>query len=137
MSEVVTATVGLANRNGTEAGRRSFHSTWEGVADQVRMRSRWIGSGDVSPFTIPIATGKKHRYAEMIDFGSSPRRPMAPNTTMIIGAIANIGTICEQMIQGNRLFSSVRRCTISTESRMPNAAPIRNPMSVADSVTQP
>ena len=62
---------------------------------------------------MPMVTGKKHRYAEMIDFGSSPCSPMAPSTTMTIGAIARIGTICEQMTQGSRLFSSVRTCTIA------------------------
>ena len=31
---------------------------------------------------------------------------------MKIGASARIGTICEQMIQGSRLFSSTRLCTI-------------------------
>ena len=44
----------------------------------------------------------------MIDFGSRPCRPIAPSTTMTIGATARIGTICEQMIHGIRLFSSVR-----------------------------
>ncbi len=72
----------------------------------------------------------------MIDFGNRPRMPMAPNTTMMIGAIARIGTICEKMIHGSRLFSNVRKCTISTASTMPNTAPMAKPSTVADSVTQ-
>ena len=35
----------------------------------------------------------------MIDFGSRPCNPIAPSTTMKIGASARIGTIYEQMIQ--------------------------------------
>ncbi len=35
-----------------------------------------------------------------------------PSTTMTIGAIARIGTVCEQMIHGIRLRSSVRTCTM-------------------------
>src|SRR5579862_7333986 len=103
ISDIVIETLRLVNRNGTADGQRSFQNICVGVADQVRIRSRWIGSGEVRPFTMPTAMGKKHRYAEMIDFGSSPRRPMAPSTTMMIGATARIGTICEQMIHGNRL----------------------------------
>ncbi len=107
-SEIVIATLMLANRNGTEHGHRSFQNTCDGVADQVRIKSRWMGSGEFNPFTMPIAIGKKHRYAEMMDFGSSPRSPTAPSTTMTIGATARIGTIWEHMIQGSRLFSKVR-----------------------------
>ena len=55
----------------------------------------------------------------MIAFGSSPRSPIEPSTTMTIGATARIGTICEQMIQGSRLFCSVRACTIRTARMMP------------------
>ncbi len=135
-SEIVTDTFRLANRNGIDAGQRSFQSTCSLLADQVRIRSSWIGSGEVRPFTMPMVTGKKHRYAEMIDFGNRPRMPIAPNTTMIMGAIARIGTICEQMIQGSRLFSSVRKCTIRMASTMPKMTPMAKPTAVAESVTQ-
>ena len=54
---------------------------------------------------------------------------------MKIGASARIGTICEQMIQGSRLFSSTRLCTIISASPMPSSAPSTNPSRVADSVT--
>ena len=54
---------------------------------------------------------------------------------MKIGASARIGTICEQMIQGSRLRSSTRLCTIISASTMPNKAPSTKPSSVADSVT--
>ena len=35
---------------------------------------------------------------------------------MTIGAMASTGTVCEAMIHGNRLRSSVRECTIATAS---------------------
>ena len=70
-----------------------------------------------------------------MDFGSSPRTPIEPSTTMTIGATARIGTICEPMIHGSRLFCRVRKCTISTASTMPNTLPIAKPSSAADSVT--
>src|ERR1700722_3741048 len=126
----------LVNREGNDAGQRSFQKICAGVADHVRIRSRCIGSGDVRPFTTPMVTGKKHRYAEMIAFGSSPRSPIEPSTTMTMGATARIGTICEQMIHGNRLFCRVRACTISTARMMPKVAPSRKPRKVADNVTQ-
>ena len=40
--------------------------------------------------------------------------PTAASTTMIIGAIARIGIVCEAMIHGIRLRSSVARCTMPT-----------------------
>ena len=61
ISEIVIATLRLANRYGTAAGHRSFHSTCRGVADQVRINSSCIGSGEVKPFTMPIVIGKKQR----------------------------------------------------------------------------
>ena len=60
-SEIVTATFRLVNRKGTAAGQRNFHNIWRGVADQVRINSTCSGSGEVKPFTMPIATGKKQR----------------------------------------------------------------------------
>ena len=71
----------------------------------------------------------------MIDFGSRPWSPIAPSTTMKIGASARIGTICEQMIHGSRLFSSTRLCTIISARPIPSTAPRTNPNSVADKVT--
>ncbi len=61
ISEIVIATFRLAKRYGTEAGQRSFHSTCRGVADHVRINSTCNGSGEVKPFTMPIAIGKKQR----------------------------------------------------------------------------
>ena len=43
--------------------------------------------------------------------------------------------ICEQMIQGSRLFSSTRLCTIISASPMPSSAPRKKPSNVAESVT--
>ena len=40
--------------------------------------------------------------------------PIAASTTMTIGAIARIGIVCEAMIHGIRLRSSVATCTMPT-----------------------
>jgi hypothetical protein len=85
---------------------------------------------------MPIATGKKHRYIEMSDLGIRPVSPIDPSTTMIIGAIARIGMVCEAMIHGRRLFSSERTCTIAIARPMPSIVPKMKPTSVDDSVTQ-
>ena len=65
---------------------------------------------------MPIVTGKKQRYIEMIALGTRPTMPMEPRITMIIGAMARIGTACEAMIQGMRLRSSVRTWTMPSHN---------------------
>ena len=76
---------------------------------------------------MPTATGKKHRYIEMIAFGSSPVTPTEFSTTMIIGAMARIGMVWLAITQGITLASMVRSCTMPTASRMPSPAPSTNP----------
>ena len=61
---------------------------------------------------------------------------MLPSTTMIIGAIARIGMVCEAMIQGSSERSSVGTWTMPTASRMPSAVPMTKPSRVEESVTQ-
>ena len=55
---------------------------------------------------------------------------------MMIGATARIGTVCEATIQGIRLASTLRRCTIAIASAMPSSEPRAKPVSVAERVTQ-
>ena len=62
--------------------------------------------------------------------------PTAASTTMIIGAMARIGIVCEAMIHGIRLRSSVREWTMATAIRMPSSVPKAKPSSVDESVTQ-
>ena len=62
--------------------------------------------------------------------------PTAASTTMIIGAMARIGMVCEAMIHGIRLRSSVATWTMPTAIRMPSAVPKAKPSSVDESVTQ-
>ena len=71
----------------------------------------------------------------MIAFGSKPVRPAAPSATMTIGAKARIGTVWDATIQGMRLASTLRTCTIAIANAMPSAAPIAKPTNVAESVT--
>ena len=73
----------------------------------------------------------------MIAFGKSPRSPIEPSTTMTMGATARIGTICEQMIHGSRLFS--RRAGMNDQDGEHDAETTRRAGSrrkVAESVTQ-
>ena len=85
---------------------------------------------------MPTTTGKKLRYIEMIAFGSSPVSPTEASTTMIIGAIARIGTVWLAITQGITLALDVRSWTMTMASRMPSPAPSANPAIVAESVTQ-
>ncbi len=55
---------------------------------------------------------------------------------MTIGAMARIGIVCDVMIQGIRLLSRLRACTIATAIAMPSAVPMAKPRSVEESVTQ-
>ena len=87
--------------------------------------------------TIPITMGKKHKYAEMNAFGKSPVSPIAPKTTMIIGAIARMGIVCEAIIHGKTLLFSVGTCTIPIASNIPKTPPITKPTSVEEIVTPP
>ena len=61
--------------------------------------------------------------------GQQAVKPRLPSTTTTIGAIARIGTVCEAMIQGSRLRSSMRRWTMPTASTMPSTLPKTKPTS--------
>ena len=65
-------------------------------------------------------------------FGKRPVMPMEPSTTMMIGAMARIGIVWEEMIQGMRLRSSVFTWTINTARTMPRREPKPNPSNVED-----
>lgn len=100
------------------------------------MRSSCIGSGEVSPFTMPMVTGKKHRYIEISDFGKRPVSSIEPSTTMTIGAMARMGMVCDAMIHGIRLRLSALTWTIAMASEIPRRVPSRKPSKVEESVTQ-
>ena len=73
----------------------------------------------------------------MIAFGTQAgQADRESSTTMIIGAMARIGIVCEAMIHGIRLRSRLRAWTIATASAMPSSVPITKPSSVEESVTQ-
>ena len=55
----------------------------------------------------------------MIAFGAKPSSPTLPRITTTIGAMARIGTVCDAMIHGKMLRSSVRECTIRIASSAP------------------
>ena len=85
---------------------------------------------------MPTNTGKKLRNAEMIAFGIKPCTPTEDKTTMIIGATANIGTVCDAIAQGITDKSIALLWMIPTANKIPNPVPIANPSSVAEIVTQ-
>ena len=53
---------------------------------------------------------------------------------MIIGAIANIGIVCEVIIQGIKVISHVLEYTIATAKIIPSKLPITKPNKVEESV---
>ena len=57
--------------------------------------------------------------------------PIELSTTMIIGAMAMIGTVWLTMAQGITLMSMTRVCTIPTASGIPSSVPKPKPSSVA------
>ena len=65
------------------------------------------GIGDCKALAVLAALelGKRRAVEKL---GSKPDMPMAFRTTIIIGAMARIGIVCEVMIHGIRLLSSVR-----------------------------
>ena len=103
----------------------------------MRIRSSCVVSGEVRPFTMPMVTGKKHRYIEISDFGTSPVKPMEPSTTITIGAMARIGMVWDAMIHGIRLFDRNVECTMAIASATPSSEPSTKPTSVEESVIQP
>ena len=62
----VAATLSALNRYGSEAGMRSFQKIVQRDAAQLRISSRARGSGEVSPRSWAIATGKNVRYEATI-----------------------------------------------------------------------
>ncbi len=83
---------------------------------------------DVSPVILPPPSAIAVRFAESI--------PMAFRTTMIIGAIARIGTIWLAMAQGMTLRSIALLWMIPIASRMPAPVPKTKPSIVGASVCQ-
>ena len=66
-----------------------------------------------------------------------PVTPSELNTTIIIGAMARIGIVCDAMAHGITPMSIARLWTIPTASRMPSPVPKAKPSMVADRVIQP
>ena len=85
---------------------------------------------------MPTVTGKKLRYIEMKALGIRPVIPTEFRTTIIIGARASIGKVCEVMTQGITDAFIARLCTIPTASSIPSPEPKAKPNKVAESVTQ-
>ena len=72
----------------------------------------------------------------MIAFGNKPCTPTELRTTIIIGAIARIGTVCEAIAQGITLMFIALLWTIPIAKIIPKDVPITNPNNVEDNVIQ-
>ncbi len=73
---------------------------------------------------------------EIKAFGKRPDMPMEFRTTIIIGAMARIGIVCDAITHGISDLSMALLSTMATASTIPSTVPMPNPMSVADSVIQ-
>ena len=70
----------------------------------------------------------------MIAFGNRPCTPTELRTTIIIGAIARIATVCEAIAQGITLMFIALLWTIPIAKIIPKDVPITNPNNVEDNV---
>src|SRR5439155_23295810 len=100
-------------RNGSEVGKRSFHSTVQRFAAYERISSiaRW--SAACRPRSVEITTGKKVRYAEITATEIQAVTWIDASQTTTIGAIARIGTVCDATTYGSSPRCSIRECASS------------------------
>src|SRR4051812_17040299 len=117
---------------GSDAGTRSFQSTFQGLAAYERRSSCARGSADWSPRSVLIATGKKVRYAAITATDCQP----AFSQTTTIGATARIGIVCDATMYGSSARCASRECTSPTASANPTTAPIAKPASASFAVNQ-
>src|SRR5437016_2127317 len=129
----VAAILKAAKRYGAAAGKRTFRSTSRDDDAYERMSSRARGSGERSPRSPAMVTGKKVRYAEMTATASHPPRNQITTT----GAIAMIGTVCEATTYGTSARSSIRECTNTIARASPSTAPNTNPPKASRKVKKP
>jgi hypothetical protein len=86
---------------------------------------------------MPTTTGKKLKYALIIALGKIPCNPTELKTTMIIGAIANMGMVCDAIAQGITLISIALLYTIPIANKIPSPVPIAKPRRVELKVIHP
>ena len=72
----------------------------------------------------------------MIAFGNTPCTPTEFRTTMIMGAMARIGMVCDAMAHGMTLRSMTREWTMPMARATPASEPMRKPSSVGASVIE-
>src|ERR1051325_7971705 len=90
------------NTNGSEEGRRRSQSTERRWAAYDRISSSERGSGESSPRSVFIATGKKVRNAAITETATHGWTPFVPRPTTTIGATARMGTVCATTTEGGR-----------------------------------
>ena len=81
-----------------------------------------------------MVTGKKVRYAEMIETENQSGNPRPPNQTTTIGATARIGIVCEATMYGRKPRCSSREWASRTPSTKPIEAPRAKPTAASFAV---
>ena len=92
----VTETFSPLKIDGRAVGKRNFKNTFSGFAPIDRARSITSASTDLKPCTVATTTGKKPSRKAAITLGTMPK----PNHTTNSGAIATLGTDCENTSSG-------------------------------------
>src|SRR5262249_26815275 len=92
----VTETLSPLKIEGRAVGRRNFTNTLNGPAPIDRARTITSPSTDLKPCTVDTTTGKKPSRKAAMTLGTMPN----PNHTTKSGAIATLGTDCENTSSG-------------------------------------
>src|SRR3979490_1675705 len=92
----VTETFSPEKIAGIACGKLTAQNTWKRLPCIARARSTMSGSTDLNPCTAETTTGKNPNRNAEITFGMMPK----PNHTTNSGAIAILGTDCENTSSG-------------------------------------
>src|SRR5437764_15346707 len=92
----VTDTLSPAKIDGMALGRLICRNVCHRDAFIDRARSSMSGSTDLKPATVETTTGKKPSMNAAMTLGTMPK----PNQTTNSGAIAILGTLCENTSSG-------------------------------------
>src|SRR5437773_1633705 len=112
----VTDTLRPLKMEGRAVGRRNFRNTLKGLAPIDRARSITSPSTALKPCTVDTTTGKKPSRKAAITLGTMPK----PNHTTNSGAIATLGTDCENTSSGYTKLSTTRDYAIHTAMGTPD-----------------
>src|SRR5215470_6074962 len=119
----VTETFSPLKIEGRAVGRRNLRNTLNGLAPMERARSITSDSTALKPCTVDTTTGKKPSRNAAITLGTMPK----PNHTTKSGAIATLGTDCENTSSGYTKLSTTREYAIHIAMGTPTRADAAKP----------